>query len=99
MRDSTGQVTRPAHPLGDSPTEPWAFLPHPPAAPVTARGVLAALRAAEAESFGERRELWGFAAMNAEAAMNAVPGVRPTAGELWAVAMEYGVLAAAWART
>ncbi|MFD9127747.1 hypothetical protein [Kitasatospora sp. NPDC059571] len=71
-----------------------ALLPAAPPGPITGTALVAALRAAEGAARAEPRELWGFAAMNAEAALNALPGARPSAAELWAVALEYATIAA-----
>ncbi|MFJ2780309.1 hypothetical protein [Kitasatospora sp. NPDC087315] len=57
--------------------------------PLTAAALLDCLRAAEAGTTGEARFLWGAAALNWEAGINAAPGVRPRTSELWAVAIEY----------
>ncbi|MEV8096941.1 hypothetical protein [Kitasatospora sp. NPDC085879] len=93
MNDTTPPGgTQPTALLDQAPPGPWSFLNVPP--PLTGRVLLAALREAERAAHGELRELWGFAAMNAEAAMNALPGTRPAAGELWAAAQEYAQIAA-----
>jgi hypothetical protein len=96
MSDTTAhEPSRLADPFLRALADLWAFLPVPPAVPVTGGGIVTALRNAEAAACGERRELWGFAAMNAQAALNAGPGARPSAAELWAVALEYARIAAA----
>ncbi|MEW1913499.1 hypothetical protein AB0442_34610 [Kitasatospora sp. NPDC085895] len=93
MNDTTPRGgAQPTVLLDQAPPGPWSFLPVPP--PLTGRALLSALREAERTAHGELRELWGFAAMNAEAAMNTAPGMRPTSGELWAAAQEYAQIAA-----
>ncbi|MQS18029.1 hypothetical protein F7Q99_39040 [Streptomyces kaniharaensis] len=61
--------------------------------PPTAETVLECLRAAEAGTTGQARAMWGFAALNWEAALNA-DGGRPSGAELRAVALEYAQFAA-----
>ncbi|WP_431676785.1 hypothetical protein [Kitasatospora sp. KL5] len=95
MNDTTSRgAAQPPDLLDQAPPGPWSFLDLSPADLTTGTSLLAALRRAEGAARGERRELWGFAAMNAEAAMNAMPGMRPTSGELWAAAHEYAQIAA-----
>ncbi|MFB7677855.1 hypothetical protein ACFC26_41295 [Kitasatospora purpeofusca] len=67
----------------------WLTSDSPPTVP----NVLLGLRAAEAGTTGEVRDLWGCAALNWEAAAGQSPDGRPGAGELRAVALEYAQLA------
>jgi len=68
---------------------PWLTAP----SPLDPRALLDCLRAAEADTTGKTRDLWGCSALNWEAALNADQGSHPSANELQAVALEYAQLA------